>query len=307
MRKIMRKNLVLAVMSFLLTSSIFSQVSLNPAPNPSRPNEQISNERPSNRGRTRNLNFFPFKAKRSKDQDKKLRPSAEDLAKYADFLKQPRTGIFRLLNDAQCDSNVYVIRVDDGCKNAIPGSSFYSFREREYTTAYLADIRFKDGLLITDGILSQNILVRLGDTSLENLSTNSQGMKFLVDFVPETLNTAATRQYIEIVKGIRADRYEYRKVLPAAENMTYAIRIIAYRGSFYRSFRGWIFDLISGDDRFDLIVGIRVVRKDDDGSITLLWKELERKKSPKLKYDKNKDTNVRPKGFVSDRNVAGAL
>lgn len=296
--------MVLAVIGFWLTSSIFGQVPLEVTQKPSKTTEQISGEKSPNRGRGGNLNFFPFKAKRTKDQDKKLRPNAEDLAKFADFLKQPRTGIFRLMNDVGCDSNVYVIRVDEGCKNSIPGGSFYSFREREYTTAYLADIRFRDGLLITDGLLSQNILVRLGNTPLENLSTESQGMKFLVDFVPETINTAATRQYIEIVKGVRADRYEYRKVLPASENMTYAMRIVAYRGSFYRSFRGWIFDLISGDDRFDLTLGFRIVRKAEDGSVTILWKELERKKSPKLKYDKNKDTNIRPKAFVPDRTVA---
>ncbi|MEK7725505.1 MAG: hypothetical protein AAB336_14225 [Acidobacteriota bacterium] len=300
----MRKNSALVVMFLLITSSILSQVPLSPAPKLPKPNEQNSNERSSNRDRTRSHNFFPFKAKRTKDQDKKLRPSAEDLAKYAEFLKQPRRGIFRLMNDVDCDSNVYVIRVDENCQNTIPGSSFYSFREKEYTTAYLADIRFKDGLLISDGLLSQNILVKLGDTPLENLTTDSQGMKFLVDFVPETLNTAATRQYIEIVRGVRADKYEYRKVLPASENMTYAMRIVAYRGSFYKSFRGWIFDLISGDHRVDLILGFRVIRKETDGSVTILWKEIERKKSPKLKYDKNKEIHTRPKGFVSDRTVA---
>jgi hypothetical protein len=302
MREFMRKSLVLALLSFWLTSPIFSQVASVPPPKLPKSAEQNSRDKNSNRERTNSFNFFPFKTKHTKDQEKKLRPREEDLVKYAAFLKQSRTGIFRLMNDVGCDSNVYVIRVDDNCKNAIPGSSFYSFREKEYTTAYLADIRFKDGLLISDGLLSQNILVRLGDTSLENLSVNSEGMKFLTDFLPESLNTAATRQYIEIVKGIRTDRYEYRKVLPAMENMTYAMRIVAYRGSFYRSFRGWIYDLISGDDRFDLIIGFRVIRK-EDGNITIVWKELERKKSPKLKYDK-KNNNDKPRAFILNQNVA---
>lgn len=300
----MRKNVVSAVFIFLITSSVFSQEALKSAPKLPKINEQGRIER-NTRGQSKDLNFFPFKAKRTKDQDKKLRPNAEDLAKYADFLKKPRTGIFRLMNDFGCDSNVYIIKVDDNCKNVIPGSSFYSFREKEYTSAYLADIRFKDNLLITDGVLSQNILVRLGDIPLENLSVETQGMKFLTEFVPETLNTAATRQYIDIVKGVRAGKYEYRKVLPASENMTYAIRVIAYRGSFYKSFRGWIFDLISGDDRFDLTLGFRIIRKETDGSVTILWKEIERKKSPKLKYDKNKEIKAKPKEVVSDRTMAG--
>ena len=300
------KKFVVLVLSNLLISFplyLFAQIPLRPTPS-KKTAESTQSGQNVNRSASRWNNYFPFKVKRSKDQEKRLLPNPEDLARYESFLKERRTGIFRLMSDVDCESNVYVIRVDDNCQNAIPGGSFYSFREREHTTAYLSDIRFKDGLLITDGVLSQNLLVRLGNIPLNDLSTASNGMKFLTEFVPETINTEATRQYIEIVKGIKSDKYEYRKVLPAVENMTYAVRIIAYRGSFYRNFRGWIFNLLDGDERVDMIVGFRVIRKDKDGSVTLLWKELERKKSPKLKYDKSKSRHIESKPLISSRTVA---
>lgn len=296
----MKKCLVLIIISFLLTSSLFSQDKSDSIPSAS---SQNTSQREKSRVPPQSRSFFPFKAKRTKDQEKRLKPSEEDQARFSDFLKQSKTGIIRLVNDKECESNVYVIRVDENCQNTIPGGSFYSFREKEYTTIYLSDLRLKDGLLITDGILSQNILVRLGDVPLENLSVDSVGMKYLTDFVPEVMSSQATKQYIEIVKGIRADKYEYRKVIPALEQNTYALRIIAYHGNVYRSFRGWFFNLLDGDKRIDLIVGFRIVRKEKDGNITILWKELTRKKSPKLKNDKKKEIKSKPIELSSNRTL----
>lgn len=315
----MRINLIInwVVCLFVLILSVFSQApdSLLPkTPNPNPVNqEQPSQERRNQYGRRSDnqssnpgaRSFFPFKAKRTKDQEKRLKPNAEDVAKYADFLKQPKTGIFRLVNDLDCESNVYVIRADEACSNTIPGGSYYSFREKGYTTAYLADIRFKQGLLISDGILSQNILVRLGDIPLDNLSLESEGVKYLAEFVPEKINTTATKQFMEIVRGVRVGKHEYRKVIPAFENTTYAMRAIAYRGSVYRSFRGWFYNLLDGDKRADLIVVFRVIRKDTDGSVTLLWKELDRKKAPKIEYEKKKKNSPPPAPYITNRTVAG--
>lgn len=234
----------------------------------------------------RRLSFL--KHKRSKEQQKRLLPNAEDLTRYAAFLQQPKTGIIRLVDDIGCDSNAYVLRADKECLSSIPGGSFYSFREREYSSSALSDIRFKSGLLISDGVLSQNILVSLSDSSLENLTTNSDGIKFLTNFVPETDNKGATNQYIKITKGIRNGKFEYLKVFPAIVNTTYAMRIIAYRGKFLRMYRGFIYDALSGNNRVDLIVAFRIIRKEND-SITLIWKELERKKAPKIVNSANKN------------------
>ena len=299
----MKKYFILALLDILaiFPLSLFSQITL---PQPQRLAETAARNPNAESSTLRNHRFFPFKARRTKDQEKNLRPSPEDLSKFADFLRQPKTGIFRLVNDPDCDSNVYVLRVDESCKDVIPGGSFYSFREKGYTTAYLSDIRLKDGILVSDGVLSQNMLVRLGDVAVENLSLTGDGVKYLAEFVPETLSSEATRQFIQIVKGVKDGKYEYRKALPAQENMTYAMRIIAYRGSLYRSFRGWIFNLLDGDERVDLIIGFRIVRKDSVGGVTLIWKLLDRKRSPKIEYERKKKSPVISAPFLSNKSVA---
>lgn len=230
--------------------------------------------------------ILPFKKRVSREQKKMLAPDVSDLQRYEVFLRQPNTGLIKLFPDLGCEENAAVVRADETCLKAIPMSGFYSFREKEYTSSHLSDIRLKNDVLITDGLLTQGILVALGDVALETLSLSSGGMKFLTEFVPETSGGEALKQTRQIIKGIDTDEYFYRKALFASENMTYALRLVAYRGSFVQTFRGLPFDLLAGDERDDLTVAFRVLRKNKTGNLTILWKELARKDAPKIKFPK---------------------
>ena len=233
-----------------------------------------------------NRSYFPFRKKPTKEQKKQLQPRAEDLSAYEQFLRQPKTGIFRILPDLECEANTLVIKADETCLKAIPGSSFYSFREREHTQEVLADIRLKDNYFISDGILSQGILVVLGDVVLQTVTPESAGLKFLNNYLPPTLNKEAQKQFLQMTKGIVSGGYEYGKIVPAKENATYALRVIAYKGSIFRTYQGFRFDLLDGDKRIDLTLAFRVIRKEKDGGLTLLWKEMARRESPKIKFEK---------------------
>lgn len=229
---------------------------------------------------------FPIRKKPTKEQKKLLQPKAEDLTKYAQLLAQPKTGMFRLLPDLDCEENSLVLKADEICLNAIPNSSVYSFREEEYASPVVADIRLKNGFLVSDGVLSQGILTNLGDVALDKVSLGSEGLDFLRNYQPQEFSKEAHRQHLQMVGGIQAGKYEYRKIHSAVENSTYALRVIAYRGNLFRSFRGFRYDLLGGDKRIDLTVAFRIIRKEADNSLTLVWKELERRESPKLKYIK---------------------
>jgi hypothetical protein len=229
-----------------------------------------------------------------------LDPHPGDLAKYKDFLQQPDTGMFRLFPYFDCISK-NLISVNGDCENFIQGTWSYSFRRKDYSDENLYDIRLKDGNLIADGFLSQEILVGLGDVPLENISLTSEGMKTLVDFNPKIQSQEAKKQFREITKGINSDGYKYTNSIKAAENTTYAMRIIAYRtknrlktevSRQVKSInisqnRDPRISSLNNDKRIDLILAFRIIRKDDDGNITILWKELNRQNSPKLIFEKN--------------------
>jgi hypothetical protein len=229
---------------------------------------------------------FPFKQKLTKEQKSYLLPEQTNLTRFASFLAQPRTGLIKLFPDSGCEKNALLLRADKECLNWIPNSAFYSFREQEHTTEYLADIRLEKDFLISDGVLSPGILVALGDVKLENVTLDSPGMKFLVNYQPEQKNKDAYTQFVQITKGVKSDSFLYKNALPVNIDTVYALRVIAYRGRFMRTFRGFNFNLLDGDERADLTLVFRIVRKSEDGSIILLWKELQRKNAPKLIYVK---------------------
>jgi hypothetical protein len=231
---------------------------------------------------------FPFRKKANKTQKKQLEPKAEDLSKYSQFLAQPKTGIFRLLPDSGCEENMLVVNAKEDCLKAIPDSSYYSFREIEHTHEAVADIRLKNNFLITDGVLAHGIMVNLGDVMLDQILLGDASLIYLRNYQPKELGKDALKQHNELQSGIKLGRYEYRSIHPAQENSTYVLRVIAYKGNIFRSFRGFTYDLLEGDKRIDLTVAFRIIRRESDGSVTLLWKELERRKSPKLKIIKKK-------------------
>jgi len=230
-------------------------------------------------------------------------PAAEDVAKYKEFLKQSKTGLFRLFPDLDCQTK-NVVRVDGDCENAVLSSSSYSFREKDYIEEHFFDLRFKDGNLIADGFLAQEIILPIGDVPLENLSLASGGIKFLAEFKPETQMREAKRQFAEISRGISDGGYRFGKSAKAELNTTYALRTTAYRNDRSKTARLSIYKLspdekpfweLEDDKRVDLIVVFRIIRQEENGNVTILWKELKRADAPKIVYEKDeKLSDIKP-------------
>jgi hypothetical protein len=219
----------------------------------------------------------------SKKQAVRLRPAAQDLNLYADFLKQSNTGLIRLFPEIDCGGQ-YVVHAEGPCADEIPLSSFYSFRKKNYSERGLSDLGLKGGFLFNDAWLSNGIIVKLGDIPLESIAVDSEGIKFLADYAPATDKDEILTKSGEMIKGLNVGNYFYSKAVRAEEKTTYALRMIAYRGKVLRPLEKNIFkDELEGDKRVDLVVAFRVVRKEADGNLTLLWKQLQRKDSPKIK------------------------
>lgn len=223
-----------------------------------------------------------------------ITPRQEDLVAYQEFLRQPKTGLFRLLPNFDCNQT-RVIRVGGECENALPIGEFYSFRRKTYTDTRSFDITFKDDSLVSRSQLAQTLLVKLGDVRLEDVTLASDGVKFLDEFVPQTENKAVKAQYAEISKGIDRNGYRYAEGEKAFLNKTYALRVVAYRlgekalrrlGNFF-AIAGSRLGLIGKyDRRDDLIVAFRIVRQDADGGLSILWKELRRSEAPEITFEK---------------------
>lgn len=218
-------------------------------------------------------------------------PSGEMLAKYADLLRQPNTGIFKLVPDTGCAPNMRVVSAREDClRYSMPGAAnSYSFRTENYRIKHLADITFDGDELTVTGLFMHGLVIKLGDLPIESVGLSTNGLKFIVDFKPS--NSADDVRLIDdsFAKGIEVKGFRYAKASPAEENMTYAYRGVAYRGKLVRSADGVMYNELDYDKREDVIVAFRIVEKAMDGSITIVWKQLAEYESPRIKMPNPKE------------------
>ena len=219
--------------------------------------------------------IVPLYRKPSKKELKLIEPDEDLRVKYAEFLRQPNTGLIKLINDKGCAENTKIVVATEDClKYTMPGAgSSYSFRVETYRLPRLSDITFTDNSFQAEGILLHGIFVNIGDITLEKVSLQTAGMKFLTDFAPETDFDKAKIVDAQLSVGIKKDNFIYRRALYAVENTTFALRSIAYDGKSLRALRGVVYNEFEFDKRRDVIVVFRIVQKDAAGNATILWKE----------------------------------
>ena len=225
---------------------------------------------------------------------RKVDPS--DLEKYDNFLKSDKTGIFKLFPNMDCVTPK-LIRIDGECARFVPGSSFFSFRTKQYSDILNQDMGLVFGELMSGGFFSQGIFVPLGNMPLENVALENPGVKFLVEMKPDTEAAAAKVRAAEFRKGVTAGEFTYASHAKAVENTTYALRLIAYKfghtlvPSPESTMLEQLFFSLTFDKRVDSIIAFRVMKMEPGGNATILWKELSRKESPKLKFAKGEAYN----------------
>ena len=102
-------------------------------------------------------------------EERFLSPSEEDRALYGEFLKQPKTGLIRLLPRETYDSNSRT-----GSKPAMTtrgGGSYYSFTQRTHEYGFGTDIGLERGeLKVGFAGADYGMLTSIGDVPLENVS-----------------------------------------------------------------------------------------------------------------------------------------
>jgi hypothetical protein len=190
-----------------------------------------------------------------------LEPTKEERAAFASFLAQPGTGMTRLLPRETFD--------DAGPSKRSPlttrgGGSYYSFTNLTHEYGYGSDINFsRDEFSVGFAGADFGWLVALGDVPLEPLSIEHPALQYLDALVTPSSEPEARVAQRKTSGGVRHGEYAYWSRVPAAVGTTYGIRSINYGGS-------------------DVLVAFRVLSKDDDGSVVLLWKNLRTYPVPRL-------------------------
>lgn len=184
-----------------------------------------------------------------------LAPSAMDRQKYAVFLSQPDTGIIRLLPREVFQDLVTI----EG------GGAYYSFARMTHEYGLGSDLELQQNQFSV-GFAGADFgfLTRLGKVAIEDVTLDHPGARFLSTFNAPTVEAAARDQYRQAAAGFDANGFTYKSRLPLKKKKnSYLLRSVVYGVS-------------------DLLVAFRVVTRDEDGSVVIVWKILKSFPVPQL-------------------------
>lgn len=184
-----------------------------------------------------------------------LAPSPEDQAKYAEFLKNPNTGLCRLMPG---DKYVEVLSVRGG-------GAYYSFLKLTHEYGYGSEIGLAgdEKLYTSFAGFDLGLITSVGDIPLETVTIENPAATSLLNYQPPTAEEDASAEYLRINSGIELGPYVFNRSAAAQVNTTYVLRTVNY-------------------DDCDVITAVRVVGQESDGSVTILWKILKELPKPTL-------------------------
>jgi len=202
------------------------------------------------------------RAELSKLEAQFLAPAEEDRIEFADLLSQPRTGLIRLLPRDVFESEAY----QKNLKTIVirGGGAYYSFTRLTHEYGYGSDIELDSNhLSVGFAGCDYGLLTKLGDVPLQSLSVDDPTVMPLAKYTPAGTEPEARIEQRRFSEGTTLDGVPVSRRRPVEINTTYVLRSIDYRES-------------------DVLVGLRVVRKDSDGSVIIAWKLLEKYPVPEL-------------------------
>jgi|GEM_PF-4884812 len=210
----------------------------------------------------------------SRADRKRLEPDPADKARFREMLKDDSLGLVKLLN-VDCGSDgPLVVHVGD-CGDSIPGhGADFSFREGRHVFPAIADLKLNGGTLVVGSVMTQGLLVTIGNVNIRAVDPSSNAMKFMTAFAPAPDIHGAEQQTLLLTKGFWNNGVFCRATAQVVEGQTYLLRTIAYR---LRSDRG--------DKREDLVVVFTIVRQDSAGNVTFIWRRLQNRASPKISLE----------------------
>jgi hypothetical protein len=196
-------------------------------------------------------------SKLTDEQKSLLKASPQDEASFAKFLGQSNTGLIRLLPREKYDYTVQMPLKG--------GGAYYSFNKLSHEASPWSDIKFQDGRLHA-GVneLTLGLLTTLNDVPLERLDSDNPAVKQISQLALPANYAEYQDHVLRRRSGFEAGGKTYRPELPAQLNTTYLLRSTIY-------------------NRADSVIAFRVIRRDADGGITLLWKILSKLPVKKLK------------------------
>ena len=194
-------------------------------------------------------------------EQKVLAVADSDREEFAAFLSQPQTGIIRLLPRETYDGNAKRALAIRG------GGAYYSFVRKTHEYGYGSDIELaQEQLSAGFAGADYGMLLNLGDVPLEQVANDHAATRALLAYTPPVREAEVRAEFRKLWQGIELSGFTFKSRVPAKVSNTYLLRSISI-------------------DTSDTLAMFRVIRKDTDGSLILVYKVL--KTFPKPTMERN--------------------
>jgi len=191
--------------------------------------------------------------------------SAEDRAAFDAFLSQPDTGLIRLMPREKFDA--YANQKSGLTMRG--GGSYYSFTRRVQDYGAATELGLEQGYLKVGFYgASYGMLTKVEGVRLEDVSAELPSVSFLAKYNVPTNEPDARLEARRFGSGVVVDEIPYGERLKAEAGATYVLRAINF-------------------EEADVLVAFRIVRKDDDGSLIIAWRLLQKYPTPKLAWNRS--------------------
>lgn len=191
-------------------------------------------------------------------EKKVLAVADTDREEFAAFLNQPQTGIIRLLPREIYDGN---------SKRALAirgGGAYYSFVLETHEYGRGSDIALEQGQLsVGFAGADYGMLLNVGDISIDEAANDHVATRALLSYRSPIKEAEVRAEHRKLWQGIELSGFNFKSRVPAIVSNTYLLRSISI-------------------DDSDIVAAFRVVRKDTDGSLILVFKVLKQFPKPTM-------------------------
>lgn len=200
------------------------------------------------------------RAELAKLETKYIALSPADTETFAEFLSQPDTGLMRLLPREKFDSYA-------NQKSGLTlrgGGAFYSFTHRVNDYGHATELELEAGYLsVGFAGADYGMITKLDGVHLEDVSTELPAVSFLTKYTAVANEPDARVEQRRFSTGTVVDGISYKRRVRYEVGATYLLRSISF-------------------DESDVLVAFKIERQDEDGSLIIPWRLLQKYSVPKL-------------------------
>lgn len=222
-----------------------------------------------------------------------MEPEESVEAEFSTLGKSLDAKLIRLHPDFSCEAK-FTLSVEENCAGRVLGASKFEA------------LHYNNGKLAGDAFFSIVMIADLGMTDIANVDQHNRLVRLVTDIKPPTDLSATRTLYQQLAtSGITTGGLHVSDRIEVAEGKTFVVRIVEYKATGFDTF--WMrpgrppasfeFRVLNRHGRHDTTFAAKVVKRSEDGVIHLLWREISRRNSPKIRFAKDEvPTDFRTKG-----------